>query len=50
MVKEMIIRFSTFSVIVILVAFLTKSEAVTLYVIGLTSGLMIGYAYGNRNN
>lgn len=50
MVKEMIIRFSTFSAIVILVAFLTKSEAVTLYVIGLTSGLMIGYAYGNRNN
>lgn len=50
MVKQMIVRFSIFSVVVILVAFLTKSEAVTLYVIGLTSGLMIGYAYGSRNN
>ena len=49
-VKQMIVRFSIFSVVVILVALLTKSEAVTLYVIGLTSGLMIGYAYGSRNN
>lgn len=50
MVKQMIVRFSIFSAVVSLVAFLTKSEAVTLYVIGLTSGLMIGYAYGSRNN
>lgn len=50
MVKQMIVRFSIFSTIVILVAFLTKSEAITLYVIGLTSGVMIGYAYGSRNN
>lgn len=28
MVKQMIVRFSIFSVVVILVAFLTKSEAV----------------------
>ena len=50
MVKQMIVRFSIFSAVVILVGFLTKSEAVTLYVIGLISGLMIGYAYGSRNN
>ena len=50
MVKQMIVRFSIFSVVISLVAFLTKSEAVTLYVIGLTSGLMIGYGYGSRNN
>ena len=50
MVKQMIVRFSIFSVVVLLVAFLTKSETITLYVIGLTSGLMIGYAYGSRSN
>lgn len=50
MVKQMIVRFSIFSVVVLLVAFLTKSEVITSYAVGLTSGLMIGHAYGSRNN
>ena len=50
MVKQMVIRFLVFSVVVLLVAFLTKSEVITSYAIGLTSGLMIGRAYGSRNN
>ena len=50
MIKEMVIRFVVFSVIVLSVAFLTKSEVITSYAIGLTLGVMVGYAYGSRNN